>query len=112
MGWSSLGRCNLEFGIEHCPWKCYVGKLNGKPVASNMLFCGAGVASVYWVGVLPEARGKGIGAAITLVAYQDAKAQGYRYGVLFSSELGKPVYQRIGFKNTSLGISRYLWRQA
>lgn len=57
-------------------------------------------------------RGKGIGAAITLIAYQDAKAQGYRYGVLFSSELGKPVYQRIGFKDTGLGISRYLWRQA
>jgi GNAT superfamily N-acetyltransferase len=100
----------LSFGIAQAPWQCYVGRLNGKPVASNMLFCGAGVASVFGVGTLPEARGQGIGAAITLAAYQEAKALGYRYGVLFSSELGKPVYHRIGFKNTGLGISRYLWR--
>jgi GNAT superfamily N-acetyltransferase len=101
----------LEFDFK-APWQCYVGRLNGKPVASNMLFCGAGVASVFGVGTLPEARGQGIGAAITLLAYQDAKALAYRYGVLFSSELGKPVYERIGFKDTGFGISRYLWRQA
>jgi GNAT superfamily N-acetyltransferase len=98
------------FGIERAPWRCYVGRLNGKPVASNMLFCGAGVASVFGVATLPEARGKGIGAAITLIAYDEARQMGYRHGVLFGTELGVPVYRRIGFRDVGATISRYLWR--
>lgn len=100
----------LSFGIERAPWRCYVGRLNGQPVASNMLFCGAGVASVFGVATHPDARGQGIGAAITLIAYHEAMAMGYRYGVLFATELGAPVYRRIGFHDINAGMSRYLWR--
>jgi GNAT superfamily N-acetyltransferase len=100
----------LSFGIEHAPWRCYVGTLHGKAVASNMLFCGAGVASVFGVATHPEARGQGIGAAISLIAYDEARALGYRYGVLFATDLGQPVYQRIGFQNIGTSISRYLWQ--
>jgi GNAT superfamily N-acetyltransferase len=100
------------FGIEQAPWRCYVGRLNGVPVASNMLFNGAGVASVFGVATVPQARGKGIGAAITLIAYNEARQMGYRHGVLFGTELGVPVYQRIGFRAVGATISRYLWRAA
>jgi hypothetical protein len=37
-------------------------------------------------------------------------AMGYRYGVLFATELGAPVYRRIGFHDINAGMSRYLWR--
>lgn len=97
-------------GIGQTPWVMYVGLLDGEPVASNMLFNGAGVASVFGVATVPGARGRGIGAAITLLPYQDALAMGYRYGVLFATELGAPVYRRIGFKDSPVRISRYLWR--
>ena len=100
----------LAFGIERAPWRCYVGRLHGKPVASNMLFNGAGVASVFGVATVPEARGKGIGAAITLQPYLDAMHMGYQHGVLFGTELGAPVYRRIGFRDVGATISRYLWR--
>lgn len=36
----------------------------------TILFNGAGVASVFGVAIAPEAHGKGIGAAITLMSYQ------------------------------------------
>jgi GNAT superfamily N-acetyltransferase len=98
------------FGIEQAPWRCYVGRLHGKPVASNMLFNGAGVASVFGVATAPEARGQGIGAAITLIAYDDARQLGYRHGVLFGTDLGVPVYRRIGFRPVDAALSRYLWR--
>lgn len=98
------------FGIEQAPWRCYVGRLNGTPVASTMLFNGAGVASVFGVATTPNARGKGIGAAITLIAYAEARQAGYRHGVLFGTELGVPVYRRIGFRKVGTTISRYLWR--
>lgn len=99
-------------GIGRTPWTMYVGLLNGEPVACNMLFNGAGVASVYGVATVPAARHKGIGAAITLMAYQDALAMGYKYGVLFATELGLPVYRRIGFQDSPVRLSRYLWRNA
>ena len=100
----------LAAGIEEAPWRCYVGRLDGKPVASNMLFNGAGVASVFGVATHPEARRQGIGAAITLIAYQEALEMGYQYGVLFATDLGAPVYRRLGFRDVGAGMSRYLWR--
>ena len=92
------------------PWKMYLGRLNGEPVATSMLFNGGGVASVYAVGTIPSARGRGVGAAITLKPLLEARAMGYRYAVLFSTEMGVPVYERIGFRSTGGRINRYLWR--
>jgi len=100
----------LRVGIGQTPWRMYVGRLNGEAVATNMLFNGGGVASVYGVATLPSARGKGIGGAITLKPLLEARAQGYRYAGLFSSELGIKVYERIGFKMTEARINRYMWR--
>jgi len=100
---------SLAFGIENAPYQMYVGLLDGEPVASNMLFNGGGIAGVYAVATVQHARRLGIGAAITLTAFQDALALGYRYGGLFSTALGEPVYRRIGFRRTGASISRYLW---
>jgi GNAT superfamily N-acetyltransferase len=100
----------LSLGIGSTPWRMYVGWLDGEPVATNMLFNGAGVASVYAVATLPAAQRRGIGAAITLQPLLTARELGYRYAVLFSSEMGVPVYQRIGFRLLPGRINRYLWR--
>lgn len=100
----------LHTDIARAPWTIYIGRLDGAPVAITMLFNAAGVASVYAVGTTPAARGKGIGAAITLKPLLDARAQGYRYGVLFSTEMGQPVYERIGFRIVPGRLNRYLWR--
>jgi len=102
-----------EFGIGKTPWRLILGRLNGQPVATNIIFNGAGVAGVYGITVSPFARGKGIGAAITLKPLLDIREQdGYRYAVLFSSEMGTPVYERIGFRMTGVRINRYLWRNS
>jgi ribosomal protein S18 acetylase RimI-like enzyme len=97
-------------GIGQTPWRMFVGYLGGEPVATNMLFNGAGVASVYAVATLPASQRMGIGAAITLKPLLDVRKMGYRYGVLFSTEMGIRVYQRIGFRLISGRINRYLWR--
>ncbi|HNQ96068.1 MAG TPA: GNAT family N-acetyltransferase [Anaerolineales bacterium] len=101
----------LKIGIGKTQWRIFVGYLNDNPVATNMLFNGAGVASVYAVATLPSTQGKGIGAAITLKPLLDARdKEGYKYAVLFSTEMGVKVYQRIGFRLTNLRINRFLWR--
>jgi GNAT superfamily N-acetyltransferase len=97
-------------GVDEAPWRQYVGRLDGRPVATNMLFCGAGVATVFGVGTVPELRGRGLGAAITLAPLLEARERGYRYAVLFATDLGAPVYRRIGFRDVDVGISRWLWR--
>jgi GNAT superfamily N-acetyltransferase len=102
-----------EFGIGKTPWRLVLGRLNGQPVATNIILNGAGVVGVYGIAVTPSARGKGIGAAITLKPMLDARdLAGYNYAVLFSSEMGAPVYERIGFRLTDVRINRYLWRNS
>jgi ribosomal protein S18 acetylase RimI-like enzyme len=98
------------FGLGRAPWELYVGLLEDEPVATNLLFPGAGVAGVLAIGTSPGSRRRGIGAAITLAGCQDALERGYRHVVLMSTELGKPLYERLGFRETGAAISRYLWR--
>ncbi len=98
-----------RIGTVNAPWQLYLGYWNDKPVATNILFHGAGVASVYGVGTIPSARGQGIGALITLKPLLDARTMGYKYGVLFSTEMGRPVYERLGFRDVDYLIARYLW---
>jgi predicted acetyltransferase len=57
---------------------------------------------------VPEARGQGIGAAITLAPLLDARAIGYRIGILQASSLGYGVYRRLGFQDFGK-LSVYLW---
>lgn len=83
---------------EDLPWRYYVGRLNGAPVATAELFTGEGVASVHDVVTLPEARRRGIGAAMTLRVLREARALGYRVGVLTASPHGVGVYRRMGFR--------------
>lgn len=100
----------LGFGDEG-PFGHYVGRLNGEPVATATLFFGAGVAGVYFVSTAEHARRRGIGAAITLAALREAREAGYGTGVLGSSEIGYPVYRRLGFEE-HCRIGLYEWREA
>lgn len=110
--WAGQGwvDATLHAGIGRTPWKMFVGYLNGTAVATNMLFNGGGVASVYAVATLPSAQRQGIGGAITLKPLLEARHMGYRYAVLFATEMGVPVYERLGFRQTGARIDRYLWR--
>lgn len=101
----------LAFGIEEAPWRLYLGRLDGEPVATNMLFCGGGVASVYAVATVESVRGRGIGRAITLAPLLEARAEGYRHAVLFSTVMGVGAYRRIGFRQIDAWIDRHMWRR-
>lgn len=75
----------------------YIGRLDGAPVATSAMVLDAGVAGVYAVATLPEARQRGIGRAMSVAALVDARAAGCRVAVLQASPAGYPIYRKIGF---------------
>jgi len=87
--------------------RLYLGVREGEPVASGLLFLGAGVAGLYGVGTIPEARRQGIGRAMTLAPLLEARAMGYRIGVLHASPLGEGIYRRLGFR-AYCSLGRYV----
>jgi ribosomal protein S18 acetylase RimI-like enzyme len=90
------------------PLNNYVGYISGEPVATAELFLGAGVAGIYWVSTVPEARHKGIGSAMTQEALRQAREMGYHIGILHSSEQGIDVYRMLGFVE-KCRMSHYVW---
>lgn len=97
-------------GVGQTPWQLLLGTLHDQPVCCGLLYCGAGVAGLIGLGTLPEYRRKGIGSAMQLERLRIARELGYRYAVLFASEMGYSPYLKLGFKDTGRRISRYFWR--
>jgi GNAT superfamily N-acetyltransferase len=81
----------------------FVARLNGSIVAQTLVLFGGGVAGLYNVGVVPEARGRGIGKAIVRAACLHARETGYHYATLNANHMGRPLYEQLGFKWISNG---------
>jgi len=81
-----------------CPaMRLYLAHHDGTPVAGGMLVEDGGVAGIYWVATIPEARRRGFGAALTHYLMCEGHAHGCDIAVLAASAMGKPVYARLGF---------------
>jgi GNAT superfamily N-acetyltransferase len=89
-------------------FRTYLALLNGKPVGTSQLFFSEGVAGIYNVTCIPEARGQGIGLAVTSAPLLEAREMGYRIGILQASKQGYNVYHRLGFQDFGK-LSLYLW---
>jgi GNAT superfamily N-acetyltransferase len=94
----SGSRTFQSVGVEDGqPVAKYLGFYNGVPVASSQVFYGKRVARLNFVSTMPEARGKGIGSAISRASLLSARDLGYKVAVLTATEMGYPIYRRLGF---------------
>jgi len=90
------------------PWVRFAGRFQGRPVASSGLILAGGIAGVYNVATLPAFRRRGFGGAMTHAAMRHARTLEYRVAVLGTSELGRGVYERLGFRDVCTSRD-YLW---
>jgi ribosomal protein S18 acetylase RimI-like enzyme len=97
----------VGFGGER-PLHHFLGYLDGKPVSTASVHLSHGIAGIYTVGTLSEARRRGLGGAVTLAALHAARDAGYRVASLQASPMGAPVYARLGFQDR-FPIPMYRW---
>lgn len=76
----------------------YLGIYNGHPAAVGYMLQYGQIASLHWMGTLPEYRKKGLATAITGTILMDAKNMGASKAILLASSVGRSVYERLGFK--------------
>lgn len=80
----------------------YLGYYQGNAVATGMALRHNEIATLHWIGTLPEYRNHGLGHAITHKALLDMQHAGCTHALLLASALGKPLYERMGFKEYAL----------
>ena len=76
----------------------YIARLRGRAVASVQSQDHRGDCSIWWVATVPEARGQGLAAGLMRRALADGRARGCQVSTLQASKLGRPVYERLGYR--------------
>ena len=72
----------------------WLGFVDGQPVATSAVHVAAGVNNVEMIATLESGRGRGYGAALTWAA---TTANPSLPAILIASDLGRPVYERLGY---------------
>jgi hypothetical protein len=81
-------------------WRHFVGRLDGEPVATSSAFVDTHHVHIEFISALPRSRGRGVGFAMTAAA---TRVGPDRPALLIASDLGRPVYERLGY----LTLSRF-----
>lgn len=85
-----------------------VATLDGAPVGCGSLWLTGATAGLYNIATVVPARGRGVGHAVTAALMAIGRERGCRESVLVASELGEPVYRRLGFERVC-SIHEYAW---
>jgi N-acetylglutamate synthase-like GNAT family acetyltransferase len=84
----------LPAGAAHI----YVAREGGEPVACAMLLDHEGNTELDAVAVVPEARGRGLSGVLIAHGLADAAERGVQTTTLVATALGRPVYDRLGYR--------------
>ena len=84
----------LRPAVLDTPWRLFLGLVEGRPVATSAAYSTGSITLVEFVSTAPEARGRGIGSALTAVASSidpDLPA------MLIASDHGQRAYAGLGY---------------
>jgi GNAT superfamily N-acetyltransferase len=95
-------------GLEPARAVNLVASTSDRPVGCGTLWLTGKTAGLYNIAVLEEARGRGIGYAVTASLLNVARERGATHAILHSSDLGRPVYERLGFE-VVCRVPQFVW---
>jgi GNAT superfamily N-acetyltransferase len=76
----------------------YVARLDGEAVACVGSVDNDGDCAIFFVATRPDVRGRGLAAALMTRALADAKTRGCATTSLQATEMGRPIYARLGYR--------------
>jgi ribosomal protein S18 acetylase RimI-like enzyme len=76
----------------------FVAYAGGEPVAAASVVLAREIGGIQWVGVVERARGRGLARQVTAAAANAGFAMGAECAWLEASDMGEPVYARMGFE--------------
>ncbi len=79
--------------------RIYFAALRGEEVCTLGIWPHGDDVVAVWVATLPEARGQGIAGRLLAHGLRNAREDGYETTTLQSSKLGRPVYERLGYRD-------------
>jgi GNAT superfamily N-acetyltransferase len=86
-------------GVSTDGFHVYLGLLDGAPAASVVTYDEGGDCGVYVVATAPQAQGRGLATALMTRAMADARERGCATSSLQATARGRPVYERLGFRD-------------
>lgn len=75
-----------------------LARLDGRPVGTGLVYADCGTAGLHMLGVVPEARRKGIARKLMFRLLDDAHARSFRLATLQASPMGEGLYRELGFE--------------
>jgi len=85
--------------LEEPNWDFLEALLDGEPVATGFGYTFGGITGVWGIATVPAYRGRGIGSAITWAVVHAGRRRGARAAHLWATEMGYPVYRKMGFRH-------------
>ena len=85
-----------------------IATLDGLPVATGCAWLNGTTVGLYNIATLKEPRGRGLGYAVTARLMDLGRERGCTDAVLHASEMGRPVYERLGFTHVC-DVPQYVW---
>jgi GNAT superfamily N-acetyltransferase len=77
----------------------YFASLDGETVGTVVAWDHGDDSEIAWVATLPEARGRGVSTQLMARALADARDRGRLTTTLVATKLGRPVYERVGYRD-------------
>jgi len=97
-GWQP-GEFGAVAAAEIPDTRAYFGAIDGETVGTVVVWDHADDTEVAWVATLPEARGRGVSKQLMARALADARERGRLTTTLVATKLGRPVYERVGYRD-------------